>query len=164
MKRSTLMRRLMTLAMFSEVIYLLLVTVVFIFRPEFYTKAVGSVFKLNIGELPVNAPDMTLTIFLYGSIAVFFILWFILKVYMDSDSDPLVLGIVTFLMLPATVIVTRYMLHKTLNGMTSLGTNALAFYSMDFTILKYCGWFSIAGFIFMLMGYSVARQRFADLD
>lgn len=164
MKRSTLIRRLMLLSMVSEVLYLLLVTVVFIFRPAFYTNAIGSIFHLNVSELPVNDPDLTLAIFLYGSVAVFFIVWFVMKLFVDADSDPFIMGLITFLLMPVSVILNTYMFGRALNDKAKLGTEIFAFYSADFTVLKYCGWLTIAGFIFMLMGYSVARQRFADLD
>lgn len=164
MKRSRILRRLMTLSIFSEVLYMLFITVLFIFRPEFYTKALISGFDLEISELPVNDPNMTLTIVLYGGIILFFILWFMMKFMMDKDIDPLFLGIITFLLLPVSTVVYRFMYTKVLMETSKAGEDIVAFTSAHFQILRYAGWANLGAYIFMLMGYAVCRQRFADLD
>ncbi|WP_295157247.1 hypothetical protein [uncultured Ruminococcus sp.] len=165
MKRSRLLRRLMTLSIFSEVLYMLFVTVLFIFRPKFYTKALISGFDLNISELPVNNPDMTLTIVLYGGIILFFILWFLLKIMMDKDIDPMFLGVIIFLLLPVSTVVYRFMYTKVLAEVSiKAGTQIAAFTNAHFQIMRYAGWANLGAYIFMLMGYAVCRQRFADLD
>ena len=164
MKRSTLIRRLMTMSIIFEEIYFLLITVIYIFRPSFYTNALVSVYGLEADKIPANDPSTPLMITIYGGVVVYFILWFIMKILMDTDSDPLMLGIITFLILPVGQVVYTYMYGKTLLTYQKLGAGEFAFQSMNFTVMKYCGWANIAAFIFLLMAYAVARQKHADLD
>lgn len=164
MKRSTLLRRLMTISMMCENLFLLLITVIYIFRPQFYTDALISVFGLHISELPINDPDMTLLMTLYGGIVAYFIVWFVLKIFMDSDSNPLAVGIVIFVLLAANVVVHKIMYAAAAERYAADGADALAFYLANFQVMQYCGWANVTAFIFMLMAYAVARQRFADLD
>ncbi|MBR0529271.1 MAG: hypothetical protein IJJ76_05825 [Ruminococcus sp.] len=162
MKRSTLLRRLMILSIVFEEIYFLLITIIYIFRPAFYSKALISVFDLN-SEIPPNSPDTALMITLYGGVVLYFILWFIMKLLMDTDSDPLFMGVVTFLALPVSQVVYTYMYGRTQRILIREGQEAFAFHMMNFTVMKYCGWANIAAFIFLMMAYAVARQKHADL-
>ena len=165
MKRSTLLRRLMILSIVFEEIYFLLITIIYIFRPAFYSKALISVFDLN-SEIPPNSPDTALVITLYGGVVLYFILWFIMKLLMDTDSDPLFMGVVTFLVLPVSQVVYTYMYDKAMFN-TALkgpkGIDVLNFNTTNFMVMKYCGWANIAAFIFLMMAYAVARQKHADL-
>lgn len=165
MKRSRLLRRLMTLAIVSEVAYMLFTTVLFIFRPGFYDSAVVSLFGANINQIPVNNPDMTLASVLFGGVIIFFVFWFALKLSMDKDINPSILSILMFLVLPATVIVYRLMYGSAkLKAAIDGGTDALSFLSMHFRVLEYVGWLNLAAYIFMLMASAVCEQRFSDLD
>ncbi|WP_294485857.1 hypothetical protein [uncultured Ruminococcus sp.] len=162
MKRSTLLRRLMILSIVFEEIYFLLITIIYIFRPAFYSKALISVFDLN-SEIPPNSPDTALVITLYGGMVLYFILWFIMKLLMDTDSDPLFMGVVTFLVLPVSQVVYIYMYRRTQRILIREDQEAFAFHMMNFTVMNYCGWANIAAFIFLMMAYAVARQKHADL-
>ncbi len=164
MKRSTLIRRLMTMSIVCEEIYFLLITVIYIFRPSFYSKALVSVFGLTISKIPDNDPNMALAITIYGGVVVYFIMWFIMKIVMDNDSDPLILGVITFLLLPVSQVVYTYMYGRTQVILAREGSEALVFHAMNFKVMQYCGWANIAAFILLLMAYAVARQKHADLD
>ena len=164
MKRSRLLRRLMTLSMVSEVLYMMFITVLLIFRPAFYDNALVSFFTSDgIKDIPVNNPDMTLSVVLFGGVMAFFIIWFLLKLSMDKDMDPSIMGIITFLMLPASSIVYRLMYRNILNGLDQ-GKDALAFMKLHFRVMEYCNWVNLAAYIFLLMAYAVCKQRFSDLD
>lgn len=154
----------MTMSMVFELVYLLLITVIYIFRPQFYLDALVSVFGMNISEFPINDPKMTLLIALYGGVVIYFILWFVLKIMMDKDLNPLVMGILTFLFIPVSQAVYTIIYTKTLVGYTADGSDAIIFYTLNFKVMQYCGWANIGALILMLMAYAVCRQRFADLD
>ncbi|MCR5540892.1 MAG: hypothetical protein K6F71_08790 [Ruminococcus sp.] len=164
MKRSRLMRRLMTLSIVSEVVYMLLTTVLLIFRPAFYDDALIKFFDIKISDIPANNPDMTIAAVLLGGIILYFIFWFLLKLMMDKDMDPQLIGVLSFLMLPASTIVSRLLFSKSVRSAAELGADVKAFTQTHFRILEYCGWANLAAFIFMLMAYAVCRQRFSDLD
>ncbi|ADU20651.1 MULTISPECIES: hypothetical protein [Ruminococcus] len=164
MKRSRLLRRLMTLSVVSEVIYMFLITVLLIFRPAVYDNTLIKLFDLDISEIPAIDPDKTLTGVLFGGIILYFILWFLLKLMMDKDMDPLIIGILSFLMLPASTVVYRLLYSNVIKAHASLGADYKAFTTAHFRVMEYCGWANLAAFIFMLMAYAVCRQRFSDLD
>lgn len=164
MKRSRLLRRLMTLSVVSEVIYMFFITILLIFRPAFYDDALIKFFKIEISEVPANNPDMTLAAVLLGGVIIYFILWFLLKLMMDKDMDPQIIGLLSFLMLPASTIISRLLFSKAVRSAAELGADVKAFTQTHFRILEYCGWANLAAYIFMLMGYAVCRQRFCDLD
>lgn len=161
MKRSRLMRRLMTLSVVSEVIYMFLITVLLIFRPAVYDNALIKLFDLNVSEAPANDPNMTMTAVFLGGVIIYFIFWFLLKLMMDKDMNPLAIGVLSFLMIPAYTIVSRLIFSNVLG---KLGDDVKIFTEEHFRILEYCGWANIAAFIFMLMAYAVCQQRFTDLD
>ena len=164
MKRSRLLRRLMTLSVVSEVIYMFFITILLIFRPAFYDDALIKFFKIEISEVPANNPDMTLAAVLLGGVIIYFILWFLLKLMMDKDMDPQIIGLLSFLMLPASTIISRLLFPKAVRSAAELGADVKAFTQTHFRILEYCGWANLAAYIFMLMGFAVCRQRFCDLD
>ena len=164
MKRSRLLRRLMTLSVVSEVIYMFFITVLLIFRPAFYDDALIKIYNIDISEVPVNNPDMTLAAVLLGGVILYFIFWFLLKLMMDKDMDPQLIGVLSFLMLPASTIVSRLLFSKAVRSAAELGADVKAFTQAHFRIMEYCGWANLAAFIFMLMAYAVCRQRFSDLD
>ena len=164
MKRSTILRRLMTISMIFENLYFLLITIIYIFRPQFYLDIMTSVFGMNIAEVPINDPNMTLLITLYGGVILYFILWFVLKIIMDKDVNPLVVGIITFLFIPVSQVVYTVVYNTTLVGYTGDGSDAIIFHTFNFKVMQYCGWLNIGALILMLMAYAVCRQRFADLD
>jgi hypothetical protein len=154
----------MTLSVLSEVLYMLLITILLIFRPAFYDDALIKFFHLDINEAPAIEPDMMLTGVLFGGVIVYFILWFTLKLMMDKDIDPFVVGLLSFLMLPASTIVYRVLFSTVIKSHASLGSDYTTFTTMHFRVMEYCGWANLAAYIFMLMGYAVCRQRFSDLD
>ena len=164
MKRSRLLRRLMTLSVVSEVIYMFFITVLLIFRPAFYDDALIKIYNIDISEVPANNPDMTLAAVILGGVILYFIFWFLLKLMMDKDMDPQLSGVLSFLMLPASTIVSRLLFSKSVRSAAELGADVKAFTQAHFRIMEYCGWANLAAFIFMLMAYAVCRQRFSDLD
>ena len=152
----------MILSIVFEEIYFLLITIIYIFRPAFYSKALISVFGLN-SEIPPNSPDTALVITLYGGVVLYFILWFIMKLLIVTASDPLFMGVVTFLVLPVSQVVYIYMYRRTQRILIREDQETFAFHMMNFTVMNYCGWANIAAFIFLMMAYAVARQKHADL-
>jgi len=165
MKNSTLARRLMFMSIIAELIYFLLITVIFVARPGFYIDILSSVVSFDKSALPQYTRDMTLTVYVFGSIIAFFILWVATKLVLDSDKNPLFIGIIDFGMMVGTAVLSEYSLSDSLTRaeLANPDNNAIITFSRaNNFVMEHCLWISTGAYIFMLMAYAVRRQKHAD--
>lgn len=165
MKNSTLARRLMLMSIITELVYFLLITVIFVVRPGFYIDILSSVVSFDKNALPQYSRDMTLTVYVFGSIVAFFALWVVTKLVLDSNKNPLLIGIVDFAMMIGSAVLSEYSLTDSLTRaeLSNPENNAiLTFSRANNFVMEHCLWISTGAYIFMLMAYAVRRQKHAD--